>query len=803
MKYLFTIVFLFLVTQGRCQYASKVLEYRPAPGQMINTEGAGSHVSAASVTGGTNGLVSLGGFGGFIVLGFDQPVLNHPENPYGVDFTIFGNPSNNWAEPGIVMVMKDENQNGIPDDAWYELAGSDHFFSNTKKHYRINYRFPNDGVNQEIPWSDNYGASGIMPVAGFYAQPYYPSVAFFPEIGSDSMVFSGTCIQAIIDLSNPGNVLSFPRTFGYVDNRPRTSTNYTTPDNPYTEAIEGCGGDPMDISWAIDSEGRYVEFDRIDFVKIYTGVNQGAGWLGELSTEVKGIVVHSPQPSIQGQDKIVVIRDLPRTMVAGQSASLEAIAFDRGRQVDGVAIEWHPDQPELAGIDHSLTLTALKAGHLTLNASVVGHNEWNGQFGTQIVEVASVKINLAGTYIKVDESMPVAATVLDKSGNTLASVEPDWEITNPEVLVLTEKNGKRSLAGLSEGGSWVKAKAGEKADSVFVQVYKAAEAKTVYVTIKDKNNYYAVREKVSVSAINLNPYIDRAVGNYDLQAESPATVAHAIVQFFLMKGLAEDLRFRDDQRGNNRLYLWKVPAEDQGGTAFIYGYGGTASPATYAKAWIVHLNNRQYVNGFDQFSLKNGDELLVYHQDDLAEPWNFERVTMSNYSPFVSEWIDVTADRLLCSIVDYGISVQGADPVAGESLFVDGLAANDGEGNEIITDERGMARIAFQTAGRKSISVGKARSTVEVAYPLGQQAGPLPSMVNVYPVPANRYFFIEYNGVLPYSFRLYNAFGKLLVPSTSITSRKHQVDLIGVASGIYFLVVESNETIITQKILVR
>ena len=32
--------------------------------------------------------------------------------------------------------------------------------------------------------------------------------------------------------------------------------------------------------------GNHVELDKIDFVKIYTAVNQNVGWMGEISTEV-------------------------------------------------------------------------------------------------------------------------------------------------------------------------------------------------------------------------------------------------------------------------------------------------------------------------------------------------------------------------------------------------------------------------------------------------------------------------------------------------------------------------------------
>ena len=43
------------------------------------------------------------------------------------------------------------------------------------------------------------------------------------------------------------------------------------------------------LEWAVDADGNPVHLDEIDFVKVYTAVNQYAGRVGELSTEIAGI----------------------------------------------------------------------------------------------------------------------------------------------------------------------------------------------------------------------------------------------------------------------------------------------------------------------------------------------------------------------------------------------------------------------------------------------------------------------------------------------------------------------------------
>ena len=40
-------------------------------------------------------------------------------------FAIQGNAFDSSNEPGIVWVMQDVNGNGLPDDEWYELRGSE------------------------------------------------------------------------------------------------------------------------------------------------------------------------------------------------------------------------------------------------------------------------------------------------------------------------------------------------------------------------------------------------------------------------------------------------------------------------------------------------------------------------------------------------------------------------------------------------------------------------------------------------------------------------------------------------------
>ena len=168
------------------RYASRVFEYTPAPGQYINDPRTGGMPSDmtdpdeaarwAQERLGKRIFVSLGAFGGFITVGFDHEVLNSNGD---YDFAIFGNAFSGAAgaggssEPGIVYVMEDRNSNGLPDDTWYELRGSDYYEPSTIHGYSVTYFRPS-APGQPVEWHDNIGNTGYVDyLKAFHNQDYY------------------------------------------------------------------------------------------------------------------------------------------------------------------------------------------------------------------------------------------------------------------------------------------------------------------------------------------------------------------------------------------------------------------------------------------------------------------------------------------------------------------------------------------------------------------------------------------------------------------------------------------------------
>jgi len=319
-----------------------------------------------------------------VVFRFDKPVENHPDNPFGVDFTLFGNPLPNWSEPGIVSVMKDGNGNGLPDDTWYELAGSDYWFSSSRKDYQVTYTDPGGTGTANVLWEGGDGAAGFILANEAHDQPYFPLPDSFAHASSGTMVISAARIDGAVDVDHPPVMRSEKRAFGYADNRDRGIPPWNLPDNPYTPEPENAGGDVFDLDWAVDSAGNYVELDQVDFIRVHTAVLHQGSWLGEVSTEITGAVDVDPDPALEGPAELVVIRDLPPE-IGTSSLQLEVLHFRSGRPVDHSQFLWSTDRTWASVADgHVLNLSG--TGELSLTAVLEADPDISATVSTRVVD---------------------------------------------------------------------------------------------------------------------------------------------------------------------------------------------------------------------------------------------------------------------------------------------------------------------------------------------------------------------------------------------------------------------------------
>ncbi len=244
-------------------YISRVYEYMPAMGQFVNLspkyeegddEVAMIRKCETALVNNARGMVTLGGWGGYITFGFDHPVANLEGRDIqilGNAFYMTGSSEYGSSEPGIVLVSVDENGNGAPDDMWYELKGCLY-----------------DDPTTNHAFSRTYTRDGDTIRNTFHDQPYYPQwitadayTLYGAKLAPQSVTISGQNVQRILD-------------YGYVDNKPNTD-------------IEGTS---FDISWAVDANGHAVLLDSVDFFRVYNAADEILTQTGELSTEITGAI---------------------------------------------------------------------------------------------------------------------------------------------------------------------------------------------------------------------------------------------------------------------------------------------------------------------------------------------------------------------------------------------------------------------------------------------------------------------------------------------------------------------------------
>jgi hypothetical protein len=231
-------------------------DYVPAPGQFLDFS---SITSKDEVI---NGGGMVGAYGGYAIKGFDHSVANVED---AADVYLVGNAFASWCESGIVCVSQDDNGNGLPDDTWYELAGSEAGNPGTVYRYAMTYFRPLAPRTNNL-WIDNIGGTGSVDINGFHLQPYY-----YPMfIEGDYYTLTGTRLPL---LNGMQGTLEVAPCFDW----------------GYADALSSNPARPADRFWiedAIQADGSPVQLQYIDFIRWHTAIVGKGAAVGEYSTEV-------------------------------------------------------------------------------------------------------------------------------------------------------------------------------------------------------------------------------------------------------------------------------------------------------------------------------------------------------------------------------------------------------------------------------------------------------------------------------------------------------------------------------------
>jgi hypothetical protein len=242
-------------------YTAKALtlvDFLPAPSYTVasyTTKEEALEKTQASIKEG--GSVYLGTFGGYIVTAFDHTVVNAYDKR---DFTVqmaTGTATLKYS-PVSIAVAYDANKNGIADEnEWYEIAGSEYYKSTTVKNYEVTYHKPNATATPVtgaatwqydtayLPWTDNQNGFGTITKTNNRRRNNY-----YPAWVADSYALKGTKVAIPVkDVSDGAGTAYNVGTFEW--------------------GYGGIKDSSIDISWAVDKDGKKVYLPGVDFVKVY------------------------------------------------------------------------------------------------------------------------------------------------------------------------------------------------------------------------------------------------------------------------------------------------------------------------------------------------------------------------------------------------------------------------------------------------------------------------------------------------------------------------------------------------------
>ncbi|VAX41402.1 hypothetical protein MNBD_PLANCTO03-2173 [hydrothermal vent metagenome] len=302
-----------LPVMGQSPFAVEVLHYRPGPGQFVQdgvfndpSAALGAPVGGGTLDGDATKAVTLGGFGGVLVLRFDHTVRDDPRNPFGLDCIVFGNgfwaggdANRRWGEPATIEIALDVNKNGVADDPWFLIPGS--HLADPSAAWG-SQTWDDDVSDTTYPpgeaWWVPPGEAGIWATFG-YRLPFDPfeSGMVLENPNGPSSEIEG--IRGYADCS-PTLILGDLDGDNVVDdNGISPEAFYTVPDDPWRVGIDpgSGGGDAFDIGWAIDAAtGEPARLRGFDFIRLTNATNVVFGPFGERSAEVCGVADVSPRP---------------------------------------------------------------------------------------------------------------------------------------------------------------------------------------------------------------------------------------------------------------------------------------------------------------------------------------------------------------------------------------------------------------------------------------------------------------------------------------------------------------------------
>ena len=557
-------------------------------------------------------LKSLGNFGGYITYYYDTPVVNNPKNLYGIDFYVYGNnfqDGGSGAEIGQVYVSEDGEK-------WYALAGSEHYEKTAHRDYTITYTKGEDGKSY---WTDSLGnemsnSAKAWPMKAYY---YMNDVADCDTYTYTGIVFDS--IQGTVIGDSSTSSLVCPISFGYADYYGNGKIGVDV--NPYIENPERSNG--FDLEWAVDDQGNPIDVSDKEFhyIKVATASNIWAGSLGEKSTEVTAVVRTSEQAEAVGRTEAagsVIITDGINTKKIVLSDEKQIYDINLGDMkyisvgVNGI------DEGSNVYINNQRIAYGEKAdgfkvtieNGVTLVRVIVQNGDMEPRIyllrlsgeATETDElIEGIKASVGGNVKRLETKD--GKNYLLTVGNRISEIEL-FPIVNSDVSILINGSVAEDKCSLEYGKNIFTITADDgngKTCEVMVTVTRESPSSvsgsdsniTVYFTLLGDEKHGTGKIHTYKSKTGLVKWIKKRA----VTVEYGSTVLDVFD-----KALKEaNLSYTND--GGNYISEINGLAEFDNGSL---------------SGWMYLINNKYSDYGIDEYSVKNGDDVVFHYTDDYT-----------------------------------------------------------------------------------------------------------------------------------------------------------------------------------------
>jgi len=502
--------------------------------------------------------------------------------------------------------------------------------------------------------------------------------------------------------------------FGYCDNKGFVKDDARIAQNPYGRPSLGeTAGDGMDISWAVDKDGNYVDLEKIDFVKVYTAGQVIAGWLGEWSTEVLDCAITLPDPEYMPQDYYYNYVGITQLQVPlGHTCQYEGFLFKNGRPVKDAAQRWWLSLDKeglvidgtdaIAEIDNNGLLTANGYGTVWVHFSAMD-NIPEETFEVSVCNLTAVVISLEGNtgadsealscvvgervYINVESEDENTENVNETKSNRFIYDTYTWINSNPEVGTIDKGN----FIALAPGVTTLTAVSGinpSLSDQIKITVLEKPKIKAIPIQIAaNKLSGDLLNSDIFSTENGATVYMDEVtalngVANINLYNN------HLYYEFTEGEYVTDILRFKVTCYGN-KSYI-DVP--------ITYGPYNLGSNKQLIVSY-TDTDNQIVLAGVDAETLVSKDYATTQAStpiDNIVTDGAYAYVTQNAaLTRYDANWGKVVATANLSSDLNHDIAIYADKVIVSDSIYLKVYYKTDLEHFKTIVLDKNITKITI------------------------------------------------------------------------------------------------------------